>query len=159
MNLRLSVGIGRTSQSFPPSEPYVRFSPHTAQAAWVLQALFFVLFLSFFCPFFPKKGQKRERMSKGVNHTNHPSSSGPPFGASVSKNLRISLSLSLKESICFLSCPLPSPYCTLLSRCNHLLFVIKECGIVRAYHVPRNKHTHVFLRINLYYDGILLNLR
>ena len=32
-------------------------------------------------------------------------------------------------------------------------------GTVRAYHVPCNELLHVFLRINLYYDGNLLNLR
>ena len=32
MNLRLSVGIGRTSRSFPPLEPYVQLSSHMAQA-------------------------------------------------------------------------------------------------------------------------------
>ncbi len=32
-------------------------------------------------------------------------------------------------------------------------------GSVRAYHVPRDELLHVFLRINLYYDGNLLNLR
>lgn len=129
------------------------------------------------------------------------------------ENIKIfiySLSSSLQESICFLSCPLPSHHYRRLSSYNHfykrshishrkskdiwrdiaercfisdllvricksfvsfwcrvcvrrdvrdVYFFYKKFGNVRAYHVPRNKLLQTFLRINLYYDGILPNLR
>ena len=42
MNLRLSVGIGRIFLSFPPSEPYVQLSSHTAQAVCKIINFWFV---------------------------------------------------------------------------------------------------------------------
>ena len=45
---------------------------------------------------------------KRVLCTNHPSSSGPLLSVRIDKIWYNSLSFSLQESICFLSCPLPS---------------------------------------------------